>query len=280
MSRLASREYELIRPAVPRVLIDTSVLSEGHFARHETGIEAIPGYRRKLEMRIPGFVRRPVHHNRWRREQELCIPTIARLINEVRIEGLISREIQLEHARALKHEPCIGNVFSCVSLGEARVPVGRNRFFRGRHSGASWQREGLVALCRELLQIEPNEVAQQLTRPGLNSHFDEFERRSLLDLATFHEICRGITETHYPDAYHLWTAERNEMDFYCMIEKRFPNEVDRKQRQRRLRLRCQIVTPDGLLKKLGITELYPIPLREGWFYDRSGIGEELPKDRT
>lgn len=60
-----------------------------------------------------------------------------------------------------------------------------------------------------------------------------------------------------------------------MIEKRFPDEVARLERQHGLPINCNVVTPEQLLARLGLAPLDPPPLRDGWFYDLSGASEPV-----
>lgn len=53
--------------------------------------------------------------------------------------------------------------------------------------------------------------------------FSDFERSNLKSLGRFTELCANLDETHYPDAFHLWTAEVNNLKFFLTADKKFIN---------------------------------------------------------
>ncbi len=62
-------------------------------------------------------------------------------------------------------------------------------------------------------------------RPGFMAMLSDFERRNFESLNRFREICKDIAPTHYPDAFHLWTAEVNGLDYFLTADKKFINAV-------------------------------------------------------
>ncbi len=74
----------------------------------------------------------------------------------------------------------------------------------------------------------------------------ELEERCLRELPVFRGICHGISENHYPDALHLWTAEVNGMDTFLSMERKFRNVIDRQ----KVDLRCRMMTPIELAAQL------------------------------
>lgn len=260
------------------VLLDASVLRRGHFADGSLRIERMPWGRSELEVRIPGFRKRPDHQQEWLRQQVRCVPTIARLVRERVIEGYVSQEIQFEKGMGRFDEPVIGNVFWGVPLKTARVPVCRSRFIQGGW-GEAFGKEGILYLCRTLRQMQTARARALSEMPELREHFHDFEKESLRSLGIFQSICKGLADAHLRDAYHLWTAERNGLDFFCIADRKFQNAIDTVRRHHGLPLKCKLVTPEELLDRVGVSELDSPPLQDGWFYDRWGFGEPVGMPR-
>ena len=82
------------------------------------------------------------------------------------------------------------------------------------------------------------------------------EQKNLAQIGQFKLLCRHLARTHYPDAFHVWTAEANGLDYFLMMDKRFPNAI---RNRRDLDFRCKAVSPDELLSALGVSEKDPLP---------------------
>ena len=115
------------------------------------------------------------------------------------------------------------------------------------------ERDELISFCSLLLALEPSllqgATAFWNTLPAL-------EQENLLRLERFKSLCRGLSKKHYPDAFHLWTAETNRLDYFLTMDRKFPRALST---NRRLDFRCKAVSPDELLNSLGVSERDPFP---------------------
>ncbi|HZK14733.1 MAG TPA: hypothetical protein VFC55_09440, partial [Desulfobaccales bacterium] len=77
-------------------------------------------------------------------------------------------------------------------------------------------------------------------------------------LNRFKELCCALDEKHYPDAFHLWTAEVNGLDFFLTADRKFINVMSKTSRSQ---LKTKPIAPVDFLDYLGIKEkeLMPIP---------------------
>lgn len=107
----------------------------------------------------------------------------------------------------------------------------------------------MVRFCQFLLRMNQAAVESQVDRwPFLS----DFERSNLRNLGRFREICDALPETHYPDAFHLWTAEVNDLDYFGVVDKRFLNAITKTSR---ISPRTKLMAPRDLIQDLGIMSL-------------------------
>ena len=64
----------------------------------------------------------------------------------------------------------------------------------------------------------------------------------------FLEILDRIGGNKHADAYHLWTAEHNRVDFFLTTDQKLINSV----RGSRVDINVEVVAPSELLKELGL----------------------------
>jgi hypothetical protein len=96
------------------------------------------------------------------------------------------------------------------------------------------------------------------------SRFSEFEQRCLMSLDTFRLIACHLPQTHYPDAFHLWTAEVHGLDYFLTVDKKFINVMSRTLRSA---LHARPISPRDLLSELGIKELDELPIHDWEIHD-------------
>jgi hypothetical protein len=132
--------------------------------------------------------------------------------SELNFEWMRGRGSNVEHS---PYDP-----FSGIPMGNVFPALERSRFASSSFFDYN-KKEKLVSFVILLNKIE--NVHLDKLKKYIN--FNNFELNSLNDLDKFKKLLNCITENHYADAFHLWTAERNKIDFYLMIEKRFINAV-------------------------------------------------------
>jgi hypothetical protein len=143
-------------------------------------------------------------------------------------------------------------LFGGLKLEHIQAAVERSRV-QQMDSSDYVEKATVVKFCRWLLDIKPRAFVE---RPRALDRFSEFERRNLRNLARFREICSKLTENHHPDAFHLWTAEVNAVDYFVLADQKFINAMTMTSR---ITLRTKLVSPRELLQDLGIVERDPMP---------------------
>jgi hypothetical protein len=89
----------------------------------------------------------------------------------------------------------------------------------------------------------------------------------------FRFICsRFGSAENYLDAFHLWTAERNNVDVFLTLEKKLPKIVDQiaRSENHRHQIRTSVLRPIAFLQSMGISERDDVPIEAGRFYDFMG----------
>ena len=114
-------------------------------------------------------------------------------------------------------------------------------------------KDELIRFSSFLLSVDPLLLKRT---PKLWNSLTLFERASIKRLQSFKSLCRHLPKNHFPDAFHLWTAEANGLDYFLMVDRKFANAV---QGISGLNFRCRPISPEGLLKALSVPEIVPNP---------------------
>jgi hypothetical protein len=115
------------------------------------------------------------------------------------------------------------------------------------------QKQTVVKFCKVLLEMNQAVLDAKVDKWCF---LTDFERQNLRNLGRFREICSALQETHYPDAFHLWTAEVNNLDYFMLIDKAFVNAITKTSR---ISPRTKLMAPIDLVRDLGIVQLDPMP---------------------
>jgi hypothetical protein len=266
-----------------RIMLDASIVIHSEIAettkREAHGRWGSPNYSGKIHglMRKKNF-----QENEKQREQQRQVEalfTVGRLIREGRVEAYTYIELQFELARGANERSRFNALTGCkidrcppaVERSKLLSTFNSSDFFakggnkdkRNTHSNQDrGQIEG-IGMIRSLLedQIEP------LIRfvPNLT----HFEIENLRNIHWFKFICdRFGGPEHYPDAFHLWTAERNSLDVFLTLDTTLQNKVSNIKRERNspIEIKIVILRPLDLLSSLGIDRIDPVPMEQGQFY--------------
>ncbi|SPF37883.1 conserved hypothetical protein [Candidatus Sulfotelmatobacter kueseliae] len=239
------------------VLIDLSVLRRGVFT-HEAQIERrIRWANRDLVSRIAAWQPKPLPHDPWLRQQVECLPTIVRMTHEGALVPYTYSELEFEEMRASRGMAnTFGDLFLDVEIKKCQAAVNRPRFRQNIDFDYYLKKEELLEFCDFLLNL-PEPLLPRARE--FWAKLPASEQTNLTQLGRFKSLCRHLARTHYPDAFHLWTAEANGLDFFLMIDKKFVNAL---RNCHELDFRCRAVSPEQLLNALGVTERDQYPYTE------------------
>lgn len=221
----------------------------------------------KHTVQISGFEGKPLpkESEPWKREQVKCMTTIGRLARQDVIALSSYMETMFEGWKRSGSFPAttIGNVFNGVEVEHVDAAVERSYFFQSSLA-EHIDSQSIIKFCKWLLTIDPNFLIEKVTQV---KDLPSFLVANLRNVKRFGELCKGLSEKQYPDAFHLWTAEVNGADCFLTIDKKFIRVMTETNRSE---LPCPPLSPSQLLNQLGIDERDPLEYMEGAFYDISG----------
>lgn len=245
------------------VLIDTSVLSHGQFAR-TIGVE-VPGWGNSLAL-IEAKKARPSNEI-WLRRQIESLPTVARMAKEECIVLHSYSELDAEFDRGGSFPGgAPGDAFAGVPIKSVAAPLDRAMFYQvpiAEFVSTSSQIEYCTWLLKDGLKL--------LEKPKLVEKLNEQQIFALQNLPRYREICSSLVPAQYVDALHLWTGELNSIDVFLTMDRTFRNALGN---NRKIVLRCTPLGPCELLDKLEVTDRDPLPFEYGRRYLLNGVPYE------
>lgn len=246
-----------------KLLVDLSVLRNAVVTQPATINKTVMWGDRSVTVPVWGWQRKPElpRDQDWRRRQLQCLPTLARLTREGILKLHSYIELGFEESRGQQGmKNTFGDLFAKVPIHIIPAAVERSHFRQTINFSEHISKEAQIEFCEFLLQLEPSSIR---ATPAFWDRLTDFEKSNLCMLDRFKAICNGLARSHYADAFHLWTAEVNRMDFFLMVERRFPNAL---RNNRDLALQCRVATPEELIQELQISDLDPMPHRPGGPY--------------
>ena len=218
------------------------------------------------ELEIFGYERKPLsdESQTWRRNQIKCLPTIGRLAREKIISLYTYCELKFEGMKRSGSFPFnnIGNAFQNVEISQVDAAVERS-YFSSMEFGRYIKTEQVIKFCKFLLGTNTEEFAEQLAEYD----YPDFLLRNLRSVERFRDLCDGLSEKQFPDAFHLWTAEVNEAEFFLTIDRKFIRVMTE---TKNISLPCRPLPPCEFLQRLGVEERDPFEYKQNQFYDFFG----------
>lgn len=122
----------------------------------------------------------------------------------------------------------------------------------------------MIKFCVWLLDPKAEKLADHLEG---QERFPAFLISNLRQVERFRELCSGLAKKQYPDAFHLWTAEVNGMQYFLTTDGKFIRVMTE---TKNISLPCKPVSPAELLEILQIKDLEPFEFKPNQFYNISG----------
>jgi hypothetical protein len=188
-----------------------------------------------------------------------ALPTIMKLAREGNILIYSYIELDLETMRgSFDLRGGKGDLLKDVKVEDIPSAVDRSKL---QQTDDFFKKESLIKFCKFLLEVDVREFEKR--HNWFLSRFTDFERQNIKSLKRFNELCCALDETHYPDAFHLWTAEVNGLDFFLTADRKFINVMSKTSRSH---LKTKPIAPVDLLDYLGIKEREPMPIADYDFH--------------
>lgn len=262
-----------------RILLDNGILSHSEFLVPAVQIKEIKWGSCIDKTPVHGYVRKPQSENLVQQNEIDGIYTLGRLIRESKIHAFTSIEIINERWRGRSPFPEFNALNGCA-IQSVPAPIERTKFrktidFRkyiSKDKDKDNEDEFDVSqigffnwLC-ELKKIHVSMILNHRDKIGLTN----FEVDSFDDLNRFHFLCRRLqSKKNYPDAFHLWTAERNDLDYLVTLDQKLINAFlsIKREKQKKYDFTVDVVPPSEILKVAGIKSFDFIPVEYGRFYN-------------
>lgn len=265
-----------------RVLLDTDVVSDSEFAEVAEGNISARWRGTHPLPSITGYRRKQPHKDPERQLQIEALFTVGRLIREGKVEAYTYEELLCEHGRGRARIQEFNALRGC-KIKQCDPALERSRFSKTNNlldgmakGGKKDRKKGIksggatqLGFFKWLSHLSMGRVAAVISiaaKLGLS----EFEVESLRHIDWFQFLCqRSQSEENYPDVFHLWTAERNNLDAMLTLERKLPNLVSRVRNEKipRIVIRTEALRPLNLLERLGIKSPDPVPMRPDHFYE-------------
>jgi len=243
-----------------KVFVDNCVISHAEILQG-----AIQEVRPPFSGVVKGFQRKPLPSGteQWLGDEIRCLPTVARLAREGKISLWTYFETQSEAWKRQGSFPRIpfGSVFQKVPIMTVDPAIECSYFIQAK-IGDYVKPERLIGFCRFLIkkvgELIGSKEAQSLP-PSM--------QKNLSDVDRLRELCTGLAEKQFPDAFHLWTAETHGLEYFLTVDRKFINAMTQ---SKNTPLHTYPCTPAELLNVLGVVDRDPFPFKEGVFYDVGG----------
>jgi hypothetical protein len=180
------------------------------------------------------------------------LPTIAKLASDGTLTLYTNAELLNETMKTPGAYPFFhyGDVFQSVDFEYLPSAIERGKFFQGQLK-EHLEKEAVVRFCEWLLGVDENQL---LGNAGVVTRLKPHERESFAKLGRFRELCGGISRNHFPDIFHVWSAEIFELEVFLTADARLLRVLRARGRPRTL---CKLRTPAELLQELDIKERIP-----------------------
>jgi hypothetical protein len=225
---------------------------------------AVPGWGNRLF--LIQARRAKTEDEKWKQDQIERLPTIARLSREGLLRLHTYEELLWEAWKRPDSFPAqpFGDVFRTSEITNVASAVRRSVFFQSEMS-EYMHRDGLITFAKWLLNGFSDRL---LDAPELRQALTEFEVNNLRNLHKFESICQRVAETHYGDAFHLWTGETHFISYFLTTDKKFTGTATN---QGKLQLACCPISPSDFLAELGVRNRDPLPFEYGKRYTLAGM---------
>lgn len=271
---------ELKIPSV-KVLLDNGISSHAEFAVSATKTSELKWGPHVIENAEPGYIRKPANKDKSRQEELDALFTIGRLIKEKRITAFTYIELGFESWQRTGR-PTKFNALNGCDIEGCPSPIERSKFRKTINfeehiskGGKKDKKKGIedrgfsqISFFRWL--VESNEKGRNaILETAINIGLTEFEIESFKCLDWFQFVCRqfGSTE-NYSDAFHLWAAERNEIEVFLTLDKKLVNIVNqiRGISNSEFEVKTRVLQPIELLRLMDIDKLDEVPMEFDKFY--------------
>lgn len=264
-----------------RVLLDNCIMSGAEFAEPVTMKETVSWGNIQDAVEVVCY-KKKVFDDIFLQEELDAIVTIGRLIREGAVAAHTYCELDFESFRRSKPIKAFYALNGCP-ISHCPSPIERSKFRqtvnfaehiskggkKDKKKGMGISNSNQIPFIEWLLHLDKGSIQSILSR-GKDFELTEFEEDSFRQIDWLRFICNRFgSPENYPDAFHLWTAERNKIDVFLTLERKLPNIVDqiRRSKEQKHPVRTSVLRPIAFLQSMGISKLDDVPIKAGQFYN-------------
>lgn len=263
-----------------KLLLDNCIITGSELAEPAEREKTVQWGDSQITANETGYKKR-IFDDEGLQKQIDALPTVGRLIRENTISAFTYNELEFESFRRSVPIKAFYALKDC-HIAHCNSPIERSKFRRtidlGEHisKGGKKDKNNSGALS-EFNQIPFIEWLLQLSEEDVKSIINirddlaltDFEVESLNQIGWLKFVCgRFQSRENYPDAFHLWAAERNQIDVFLTLEKKLPNNVNqiRQSKNQKHHIKTMVLRPIEFLEHIGIVQLDDAMIAPGAFY--------------
>ena len=217
--------------------------------------------------KVIGYERKPTPSadQEWKRKQIECLPTVRRLAIDEKIELYTYNELTNEAWKRPVSFPAnvLGDLFVDITFKHVDAAVERSFFFQMDISEYI-KKDQVIKFCIWLLDSKVEDLADRLEG---QKRYPAFLLNNLRKVQRFRDLCNGLAEKQYPDAFHLWTSEVNGIEYFLTTDRKFIRVMTE---TKHINLPCRPLSPTDLLSMLKINDLEPFEYQPNQFFNVFG----------
>ncbi len=238
---------------MPSILIDQNIVTYGDILMPERINDVI------------GYVRKPLvgKDGDWLREEISCLPSISKLVNDNAITAYRYIELDLENWKRSGSADTsrLGQLFPNTIMHEVPPAIERSYFFQASLT-EHLHNDQVIEFCKWL---NKKNIEADILNILTNKPVPKEVIKNVNSLPNFHELCRVLQkEAQYVDAFHLWSAEMCNIDYFLTADRKFINAI------KNANCSCQAILPSQLLEVLNINIREPFKYQHNVFYNICG----------
>ena len=232
----------------------------------------------KIKRSVYGYKRKPPDPNTRYQNEINALFTIGRLIREHTITAYSSHELSCEAWRG-RRKLNVFNALRDCEVHNCQSPLDRYKFRKtgnfseyvnkggkkdqkNKRNYGSASQIPFISWLRDIPSSTITSILESSNLLGLSA----FEKESIRKIDWFHSVCKLFdSNEHLPDVFHLWTAERNQLNVFLTLDKKFSNMLDFNTKNT-LPIITKVLTPVELLRELGIASQDDVPVEYGKIY--------------
>lgn len=241
-----------------KILLDRDVFARRQICEPAIQIKEVDFGEFKQIIELQGWRRK--HQLGRNKDEELqirAIGTIGRLARKQQLELCTYQELFFEACFASTNSfPKIGDLLRDCKIQKVPAAIERS-FFSGTEFSEYAKKGSKLEFYRQLLETPLEEI--ESLAPKFWRSLPTESQNGLRSIARYRELCSFLPEKHFPDAFHLWTAELNRIGVFLTCDQKFINAL---KMSSGLVLKSDPVRPTVFLKQIGIADLDPLPVQD------------------